>query len=145
MPWLRAARASSSMLMRAAPSSPGAVSVMAVASLVVASEQRSPGELGVVAEQAAGLVDAEQGAVLGQVALDGNAGEDLGHEVAAGAAHDGVGGGDDERLGPGDVGLKGTPHGLGDMGAVDVAPQVPPAQLRVVPEGREPLVVVPLH
>src|SRR4029450_6274230 len=54
------------------------------------SEQRSPGELGLVAEQAPSLVDAEQGAVLGQTVPDGHPGKHLGHQLAAGTAHDGV-------------------------------------------------------
>jgi hypothetical protein len=70
--------------------------------------------------------------------------EDLGHELAARAAHHRVAGGDDERLGT-DVGVEAEPAALRDVRLVDIAPEVPLAPVRVLPEARELRVVGALH
>jgi hypothetical protein len=64
---------------------------------------------------------------------------------AARPAHAGVGGGDDRHLGAVDVGLEGAGNRLGHVPRVDVAPQVPLPDPRVVLPGLEPGVVRRLH
>lgn len=83
--------------------------------------------------------------MLGDVAAHRHPGEHLGHELAARPAHHRVRGGDDEGLGAPDIGLQRQPAALRHVADVDVAPQVPLADLRVLPVGGELLVVVALH
>src|SRR4051812_50069503 len=54
------------------------------------SEELPPREVGRVAEDVPRLVDAEQRVVAVDVLANRHAGEDLGHELAAGAPHDPV-------------------------------------------------------
>ena len=70
--------------------------------------------------------------------------EHLCHQLAARSVHDGVAGSDDEVLGA-DVGLECEPATLGQVARVDVAPEIPAPQARVVPKGRKPVVVVRFH
>jgi hypothetical protein len=70
--------------------------------------------------------------------------EHLGHQLPARAAHDRVARRDDERL-RGDVGLQPEPTALRDVRLVDVAPQVPLAEMGIVPVAGEQVVVGALH
>ena len=72
---------------------------------------------------------------------DGDVWEHLGHQLTARPAHHGVGSGDDEVVSPIDVGLERAPHALRHMALIDVAPQVPLAQVRIVLEPGKPFVV----
>ena len=58
--------------------------------------------------------------------------EDLGHQVRARAEHTRVGGRDDRDLRAVDGRLEAEPDRLRDVARVDVAPQVPAPDLRVV-------------
>jgi hypothetical protein len=98
-----------------------------------------------VAQDPAGLVDAQQRLVLAELAAHLDLGEDLGHQLGARAAHHRVGVRDDEDVGPGGVVLEAQPHGLRPVAGVDVSPEVPPAQVRVAVEVREPMVVLRVH
>ena len=104
-----------------------------------------PAVLRRVAEDSARALDRQERLAALDLAGQRDVGEDLGHQVRAGAGHHGVVGGDDADLGSGHVRGQPEPAGLGDVPAVDVAPQVPLAQRGVVPERGEPGVVVGLH
>jgi L-fuconolactonase len=71
--------------------------------------------------------------------------EDLRKQLEAGPVHHRVRGGDDEDLRAREVAQHGEPAALRHVARVDVAPEIPLAQARVVPERREPLVVGRLH
>ena len=91
----------------------------------------SPGMAWFEAEHAPGAVDGEQRAELGDVAGQGDIGEDLAHELGRWSVHDGVCGGDEEAraIRHGIRGrLEGKTAGGGDITLVDVAPQVPLAR-----------------
>ena len=62
-----------------------------------------------------------------------HAGEDLAHQVRRRPVHDRVGGRDDDERRPLTGASQGQPAGGGDVADVDVAPQVPLAQVRVGP------------
>src|SRR5579859_4890728 len=82
----------------------------------------APGVGGGEAEDFAGAVDGEEGAVLADVAGQLDAGEDLGQDFGRGTGEDRVGGRDDEGGAAGDgggVGLEGLAAGLGRVALVD--------------------------
>ena len=108
-------------------------------------EQLAPGELRLVAEHRARLFDCEERAVLGEVAADRDVWEDLRHQLAARPLHHRVGSGDDERLCAFDVRVESKLDASRDIALVDVALQVPFPRVRVVPVGREALVVGAFH
>ena len=83
--------------------------------------------------------------MLGEIAANRDVREDLRHQLAARPLHHRVGRGDDERVRSSDVGFERALDALGDMALVDVAPEVPLAEVRVVPEAGEALVVGALH
>jgi hypothetical protein len=72
--------------------------------------------------------------VVSEVAAYLDVGIELFDQGGVGSGHDGVGIGDDEDLGPGQVGLEGQPDGLRAVAGVDVAPQVPLPRSRIVVE-----------
>src|SRR6185312_1559938 len=105
----------------------------------------APGVGGDVADHLLGAVDRQQRAVLGDLAVERDVGEDLGEQVARRAVHHRVGGGDDDVPAAGDVGFQAEAAGGRDVADVDVAPRVPLARVRVRPVAGEAVVFVRLH
>ena len=95
-----------------------------------------------IAEQPARMVDREQGLASLDRPTHRDGREHLGHQVGARARHDRVGGRDDRDLGALDRGLQGEPRRRRHVARIDVPPQVPLAQVRVVPVRREERVIV---
>src|SRR5579875_633315 len=107
--------------------------------------ERAPRILWRITQQLTRLANGEQRFKRFDLTFQWHAGEDLCQQFAAGLFHDGIRRRDDKHLGPRDAGFQSQTATLRDITCIDIAPQVPLTQARVLRKGGETFVVVRLH
>src|SRR5258708_39939265 len=105
----------------------------------------SPRKLRNIAQSVACALYRKQGIELAGSRTQWHIRKDLSHEVTVRAVHHRISSSDDERFRAVNIGLKPTPRTLRDIARIDVAPQIPFAESRILRVTWEALVIVGFH
>src|ERR1700761_455139 len=97
---------------------------------------------GRIAEHTAGFFDREQCFELAELIGDFCLWKMRGHQIATWRSHQRISGSDRESFGARDVSFNAEAASLRDIAGIDPAPQIPPAQCWIGPEGRNRRVIL---